>query len=77
MLTIAPDAISSTIIHSSGTVVATCSGQRSFTKDDCNEGEDEKDDSESSEEESTSSPSMKSTRSTPRVPDNTLKLWSL
>lgn len=77
MLTIEPDPVSSTVVHNSGTVVATCSGQRAFLEDDYSEDEDETDGSGSSENESTSSQSIPSTRSTSRVPDNSLKLWSL
>jgi hypothetical protein len=69
------DPVSSTVVHSSGTVVATCSGQRTpllSDEDDISSDEDESDSDASSGDQSTRSP-----RSTGRTPDNSIKVWSL
>ncbi|PSS16721.1 hypothetical protein M430DRAFT_19694 [Amorphotheca resinae ATCC 22711] len=69
------DPVSSTVVHSSGTVVATCSGQRTpllSDEDDISSDEEESDSDASSGDQSTRSP-----RSTGRTPDNSIKVWSL
>ncbi|PQE26310.1 wd repeat-containing 79 protein [Rutstroemia sp. NJR-2017a BBW] len=84
------DPISSTVLHNTGTVVATCSGQRSepywnggSTMDYKNSSDSSSDDETGSDDESSSSGSEEetSTSVTPpppsRMPDNTLKVWSL
>jgi hypothetical protein len=80
------DPIGSTIVHSSGTVVATCSGQRYTTglgddntiSDDSSEESD--DDDRSSIRHSSGSASLASLKSVKpprRAPDNSIKVWSL
>jgi telomerase Cajal body protein 1 len=61
------DPVTSAILHSSGTVVATCSGERSFPPL-------REDESDSDSESDTSSYS--STAPSP-TPDNRIKVWSL
>jgi hypothetical protein len=61
------DPVTSAILHSSGTVVATCSGQRSSPYP-------REDESDSDSESDTSSHS--STAPSP-TPDNRIKVWSL
>ena len=61
------DPVTSAILHSSGTVVATCSGERSFPSL-------REDESDSDSESDTSSHS--STAPSP-TPDNRIKVWSL
>jgi hypothetical protein len=63
------DPVTSTAVHSSGTVVATCSGQRSIPDEgvDGNTSENEEDVEQMREH------STKPTRS----PDNSIKVWSL
>ena len=83
------DPVSSTIVHSSGTVVATCSGQRAVPdfgntesdsesnesgEDETDESEDETNGPEDSIGDSSSTYSMKATGQTP---DNSIKVWSL
>jgi hypothetical protein len=63
------DPVTSAILHSSGTVVATCSGQRSFQS-----LREDGSDSDSDSESDTSSHS--STAPSP-TPDNRIKVWSL
>jgi hypothetical protein len=72
------DPVTSAILHSSGTVVATCSGQRSspsFQKDGSDSGEE--DNEQSSESESESETSSRSSKEAHRTPDNSIKIWSL
>ncbi|KAL5330046.1 hypothetical protein ACEPPN_003570 [Leptodophora sp. 'Broadleaf-Isolate-01'] len=76
------DPVSSTIVHSSGTVVATCSGQRSSPAIGNSSGGSEDSDEYSSEEDSEDSEDSGSisTRSSSlsfRIPDNSIKVWSL
>jgi hypothetical protein len=83
------DPVTSTIVHSSGTVVATCSGQRSipnFEESDSGSEENERSDDERDEEndrtESTEDSdddesSTYSVKQTGRTPDNSIKVWSL
>ncbi|KAI9641736.1 hypothetical protein NHQ30_009592 [Ciborinia camelliae] len=73
------DPIGSTVLHPSGTVVATCSGQRAEPHTDhdgtsSDSGEDNSDDESASD--SQKSPSRIS-NATGRAPDNSLKVWSL
>lgn len=69
------DPVTSTVVHSSGTVVATCSGQRSSPGAGHREGSQDSDDScgEGPDDEE-----LSSTSSSPfRTPDNSIKVWSL
>jgi hypothetical protein len=75
MLTVNSDPISSTMIHTSGSVVATCSGQRSFQNDQADI--EDTADSDTSKDETTPSSFTTSTKSMSRTPDNSLNLWSL
>ncbi|KAM3074627.1 hypothetical protein ACMFMG_008055 [Clarireedia jacksonii] len=80
------DPIGSTVLHNTGTVAATCSGQRSepswkdrFIVDDrssSDEGSSSDDGSSSSESEESTSISV-SPQPPSKVPDNSLKVWSL
>jgi hypothetical protein len=74
------DPVTSTAVHSSGTVVATCSGQRRFP-DASGDLSDEESDGEEyiSDEDDTISDQSSSISSKviPRTPDNSIKLWSL
>ncbi|KAE9371386.1 WD40 repeat-like protein [Stipitochalara longipes BDJ] len=68
------DPVTSAIVHSSGTVVATCSGQRSFPslrEDESDVESDDEQDSDSASEASSHS------RAPSRIPDNSIKVWSL
>ena len=71
------DPITSAVVHSSGTVVATCSGQRAFLS----LGEDESD--EASEEQASDGEdredqsSRHSSKPPSRTFDNSIKVWSL
>lgn len=68
------DPVSSTVVHSSGTVVATCSGQRSVPNlGDNDSSESESDSEDGSEDENSLSHSVKSHG----TPDNSIKVWSL
>ena len=69
------DPVTSAILHSSGTVVATCSGQRSFPSLTDHESDLESDDEQDSESESGSETS--SHRAPSRTLDNSIKVWSL
>lgn len=85
------DPVSSTAVHSSGTVVATCSGQRSSpvweersTPSEALSEDSDKEvssDESSSDEDSLSSRSSTSSRSSAssisRIPDNSIKVWNL
>ncbi|KAB8298314.1 hypothetical protein EYC80_002043 [Monilinia laxa] len=73
------DPIGSTVLHPSGTVVATCSGQRAEPKikDDSasdDSGEDTSDDESASDSHRSQSMIREATG---RTPDNSLKVWSL
>jgi hypothetical protein len=68
------DPITSAVVHSSSTVVATCSGQRAFLS----LGEDESD--EASEEQASDGEDQSSKHSSKppsRTFDNSIKVWSL
>lgn len=73
------DPIGSTVLHPSGTVIATCSGQRIETNIDV-DNDDDTSDEDSSDDESAPN-SLQSPPRTPkdtgRAPDNNLKVWSL
>jgi hypothetical protein len=79
LLLIIIDPVTSTVLHGSGSVVATCSGQRKSpsigdiesNEDDTvsDEGTDEGDN-----EDQASNPSL---RLDSRTPDNAIKIWSL
>ncbi|KAL2070507.1 hypothetical protein VTL71DRAFT_13533 [Oculimacula yallundae] len=77
------DPVTSTIVHPSGTVVATCSGQRSSptfksSREECEESDE--DSSGESSDESSDDEGSTSTRSLSpsiRTPDNSIKVWSL
>lgn len=84
MLTRFADPVTSTVVHSSGTVVATCSGQRSEPKFDDSESESEESGSDEDSEDSGSNngSEVESSTSSPpamssRTPDNSIKIWSL
>lgn len=69
------DPITSAVVHSSGTVIATCSGQRAFPS----LGEDESDD-EAGEEQTSDGEDQSSRHSSKppsRTSDNSIKVWSL
>ena len=80
------DPVSSTVVHRTGTVVATCSGKRadqiaygdseSETESESNSDTDssEEEDDSSSDDESTSTSSA---RPLSQTPDNSIKVWSL
>lgn len=75
------DAISSTGLHSSGSVLATCSGQR-LVEDYPNNVQSSDSDSDNgmyslSSSSSASAVSIGSWKMSPRVVDNSLKLWSI
>ena len=79
-----PDPVTSTTLHSSGTVVATCSGQRSdpaFAESDITTTSDDEDESSNGQsfydeaEENKLSRELLEPRS--RTSDNSLKVWSL
>lgn len=79
-LTSYPGPVTSTIVHSSGTVVATCSGQRSVPTFEGSESgsEDDSSDSEEDSDESERSSRSSSQRSfQKKCPDNSIKVWSL
>lgn len=65
------DSIGSTVVHSSGTVVATCSGQRAKVDDIASDSSGD----ESTDEDDRSS--ITSTKSSISSPDNSLKVWAL
>lgn len=81
------DPVSSTVVHSTGTVVATCSGKRaeigvdqlSDDDSDTDSSDDSSDDSSSDGESisTNSSTSTNSIRPLSRSPDNSIKVWSL
>ncbi|KAG0652451.1 WD40 repeat-containing antisense [Hyphodiscus hymeniophilus] len=81
------DPIGSTVVHNSGTVVATCSGQRSIAEfgsgTDSDTSSSEEEDNEEDNEDSSPNSSIDgdspahSFRAPSRVPDNSIKLWSL
>ena len=61
------------MVHSSGTVVATCSGQRSRS----GLAEDDKSSVADLEDKKSDDISCQSTESTAQTPDNSIKVWSL
>lgn len=68
------DSVGSTVVHSSGTVVATCSGQRTRL----DEAFDDDTDASSSDEESSSTPPLSaSSASSESGIENSLKVWAL
>lgn len=73
------DPIGSTIVHSSGTVVATCSGQRARVdaafEDGSDGGSDESSDDE--EDDTSNASSTRSESPISQTPDNSLKVWAL
>ena len=79
--------MTSTVVHSSGTVVATCSGQRSLNQLEGDDGSDGQSDSSSSSDDSdsdsesafsaTRDSSSTSSQPTLRTPDNSIKVWKL
>ncbi|KAH7355139.1 WD40-repeat-containing domain protein [Rhexocercosporidium sp. MPI-PUGE-AT-0058] len=73
------DPVSSTVVHSSGTVVATCSGQRSAPSiGNISEGSEDSDENSSDEDEDDeASTSTCSSSLSFRTPDNSIKVWSL
>jgi telomerase Cajal body protein 1 len=67
--------VSSTVLHSSGTVIATASGQRYETvigEDDYSSDEEDNDTVDSSDDLSPRPP-----KAMGRTPDNSIKVWSL
>lgn len=73
------DPIGSTVLHPSGTVVATCSGQRaepSIKDDTISDDSDEDISDDESASDSNRSQSMVR-KAAGRAPDNSLKVWSL
>jgi hypothetical protein len=83
MLTKSADPVSSTVLHNSGSVIATCSGQRvqpvieenTFSSEE-DDGIDEKEQDRHFDERSHHSPTRLPTRTT-RTPDNSINVWSL
>ncbi|KAK2624547.1 hypothetical protein QTJ16_006497 [Diplocarpon rosae] len=84
------DPITSAAVHSSGTVVATCSGQRSFSVEDTDDGtgdgestdddssdDDNSTDSNSDSDSSSGSRLSRSPKPVSTSPDNSIKVWSL
>lgn len=73
--------MTSTIVHPSGTVVATSSGQRHVQEPSYDDSDDEYDSDLSEDgddqEDSDSSASSGSSRPPLKIPDNSLKAWSL
>jgi hypothetical protein len=69
------DSVTSAVIHSSGTVAATCSGQRIFPS----LGDDESDDEDGEEQvnDGEDQSSGHSSKHPSRTPDNSIKIWSL
>ncbi|TGO51815.1 hypothetical protein BCON_0154g00350 [Botryotinia convoluta] len=74
------DPIGSTVLHPSGTVIATCSGQRAETNIDVDVNDDDTSDEDSSDDESAPN-SLQSPSRTPKdtggTPDNSIKVWTL
>jgi hypothetical protein len=76
-------------VHSSGTVVATCSGQRAipdFEDSDVSSGDSESSEDETDEEDGDTNSyensdgnesSTYSVKPTGRTPDNSIKVWSI
>ena len=70
------DPISSAVLHNSGTVIATCSGQRfnpEIGEDDSSSDEEASDSDESTDDDLLPRPP----KQVSRVPDNSIKIWSL
>jgi hypothetical protein len=92
MLTTGIDPVSSTVLHNSGSVIATCSGQRAApaagnhddnaasSDEESDEESDEDDEDESSDSGSdggSSHSSVQTLGSLKRFPDNSIKIWSI
>jgi hypothetical protein len=84
MLILLLDPVTSSVVHSSGTVMATCSGQRRFPDTSLDLSDSDTGDEEGSfdEDDPTSDPSSNtSSRSSPSVTsrklDNSIRVWSL
>ena len=77
------DAVSSAVLHPTGTVLATCSGQRHLGEraekkwEGGEESDDEKEENEDSEESSSSSRSSVLASGNSEGWDNSLKVWAL
>lgn len=73
------DPIASTIVHSTGTVVATCSGQRSLRQVEVSDVDSDGSSSEEDDDEShlSSTSSHYSKESAQKRFDNSVKIWSL
>lgn len=71
------DPVGSTIVHNSGTVVATCSGQRSIP--DFEDTDSSSEEGESADEATDDGDEFltRASKATARTPDNSLKVWSL
>jgi hypothetical protein len=77
------------VLHNSGSVIATCSGQRSLTPiiEDTSSDSEESDEEEIEEDgidedgsdtdESSDDLPTRSVKATGRTPDNSIKIWSL
>lgn len=68
------DPIGSTAMHPSGSVVATCSGQRGRPYLEEDSDDDDRNDDSDADSETVEPPTVKSHS---REPDNTLKIWSI
>lgn len=73
------DPVGSIVLHPSGTVVATCSGQRAEFNLADDSTSDDSDNESSDEQHASSSPQShaRKAKATGRTPDNSLKVWSL
>ncbi|KAK0119680.1 hypothetical protein ONS95_011116 [Cadophora gregata] len=71
------DPVTSTAVHSSGTVVATCSGQRSSPGLSISEEVEENDGSSDDDSDDHGSSSVHSSPRDLHTPDNSIKVWSL
>jgi telomerase Cajal body protein 1 len=83
VLTKSTDPVSSTVLHNSGSVIATCSGQRvqSVIEEDTviseeDDGIDEKEQGRRFDEGSHHPPTRLPARTT-RTPDNSINVWSI
>jgi len=71
------DPVTSTAVHSSGTVVATCSGQRSSPGAGYSEGSADSNDSSDDDSHDSELSSACSASLGRRTPDNSIKVWNL
>ncbi|KAG4421972.1 hypothetical protein IFR04_004831 [Cadophora malorum] len=71
------DPVTSTAVHSSGTVVATCSGQRSSPGAGYSEGSADSNDSSDDDSDDSELSSACSSSLGLRTPDNSIKVWNL